>query len=71
MHNSFRKCKGYFSLTRRYFKYKKKFTKLKINKPKDCLKVGIIGELYTRLGILNEEKSGPLGAAKALVKFIK
>ena len=31
----------------------------------------IIGELYTRLGILNEEKSGPLGAAKALVKFIK
>jgi energy-coupling factor transporter ATP-binding protein EcfA2 len=31
----------------------------------------IIGELYTRLGILNEEKSGPLGAARALVKFIK
>lgn len=31
----------------------------------------VVGELYTRLGILNEEKSGPLGAAKALVKFIK
>ena len=46
---SFTKCKGYISLTKRYFKYKKKFKKLKINKPKDCLKVGIIGELYTSM----------------------
>lgn len=46
---SFTKCKGYISLTKRYFKYKKKFKKLKINKPKNCLKVGIIGELYTSM----------------------
>lgn len=49
MLDSFKNCKGYFSLTRRYFKYKKKFKKLKINKPKNCLKVGIIGELYTSM----------------------
>ncbi len=30
-----------------YKKYLKKFKKLKINKPKNCLKVGVIGELYT------------------------
>ena len=30
-----------------YHKYFKKFKRLKTNKPKNCLKVGIIGELYT------------------------
>ena len=30
-----------------YHNYLKKFKKLKINKPKNCLKVGLIGELYT------------------------
>lgn len=49
MLNCFRNCKGYLSLTRRYFKYKRKFKKLKTNKPDDCLKVGIIGELYTSM----------------------
>lgn len=49
MLDSFQKCKGYISLTRRYFFYKKKFKKLQINKPKNCLKVGIIGELYTAM----------------------
>lgn len=49
MLNSFKNCKGFFSLTKRYFKYKKKFKKIDINKPKDCLKVGIIGELYTSM----------------------
>lgn len=32
-----------------YKKYKKKFKKIEINKPKKCLKVGIIGELYTNM----------------------
>lgn len=49
MLNSFKKCHGYLSLTLRYFKYKRKFRKLKIDKPSDCLKVGIIGELYTSM----------------------
>ena len=49
MLNSFTNCKGYISLTRKYFKYKKKFHKLKVNKPDNCLKVGIIGELYTSM----------------------
>lgn len=49
MLNSFKKCRGYLSLTLRYLKYKRKFRKLKINKPKDCLKVGVIGELYTSM----------------------
>ena len=31
----------------------------------------IVGEIYTRLGIENEEKSGPQSAAKELIKFIK
>lgn len=30
-----------------YQKYHNQFQKIKINKPKDCLKVGLIGELYT------------------------
>lgn len=30
-----------------YYKYKKIYKKLKINKPKDCLKIGIVGELYS------------------------
>lgn len=49
MLNSFTNCKGYISLTRKYFKYKKEFHKLKVNKPDNCLKVGIIGELYTSM----------------------
>lgn len=49
MLHSFEKCKGYFSLTKRYFKYKRKFKKIEINKPENCLKVGIIGELYTSM----------------------
>lgn len=49
MLDSFQKCKGYLSLTKHYFYYKNRFKKLKVNKPKDCLKVGIIGELYTAM----------------------
>ena len=36
-----------FSLSVLYYKYFKKFKRIKTNKPKDCLKVGVIGELYT------------------------
>lgn len=49
MLNEFPKNKGFISLTKKYFKYKRKFKKLEINKPNDCLKVGIIGELYTSM----------------------
>ena len=47
MLNSFSKVKNNISLTFKYLKYKKAFKKLKIDKPKKHLKVGIIGELYT------------------------
>ena len=49
MLNKFYHCHGYLSLTRLYFQYKKKLKKIPIDKPKDCLKVGIIGELYTAM----------------------
>lgn len=49
MFQSFTKCKRFTTLTYQYFKYKRKFKKLEINKPKNCMKVGIIGELYTSM----------------------
>ena len=49
MFNSFSSCNNLISLTINYFKYRKKFKKIKISKPKNCLKVGIIGELYTSM----------------------
>lgn len=49
MLNSFSKCMGYFNLTKRYFYYKNKFKNIKINKPSNPIKIGIIGELYTAM----------------------
>lgn len=49
MLEDFTKSFSYLSLIKKYFKYKKMFKKLKINKPQNCLKVGIIGELYTSM----------------------
>ena len=49
MLKSFTKCNNIFSLTYSYLKYKRMFKKIKINKPKNCLRVGIIGELYTSM----------------------
>ena len=47
MLDDFYHVKGLFHLRRLYKRYKKLFKKLKINKPKNYLKVGVIGELYT------------------------
>ena len=47
MLNDFYHCKGILDLDRLYLKYRRKFKKIKVNKPKNYLKVGIIGELYT------------------------
>lgn len=49
MLNDFSKCNYLLSLTIIYFKYKRKFKKIIIKKPKNCLKVGVIGELYTSM----------------------
>lgn len=49
MLEKFANCKGFISLTKLYHNYKKEFMTLPINKPKNCLKVGIIGELYTSM----------------------
>lgn len=47
MLKSFSKTKGIISLIKKYHFYKKEFKNVKVNKPNNCLKVGIIGELYT------------------------
>ncbi len=49
MLDSFSTITGYIDLTMKYLYYKNKFKHLKINKPKNCLKIGIIGELYTNM----------------------
>lgn len=43
----FSQAKNYYSLYKTYKKYLKKFHKLKVRKPDNRLKIGIIGELYT------------------------
>lgn len=47
MLQDFDKTKSNINLFITYKKYQRKFKKLPINKSKDCLKIGIIGELYT------------------------
>ena len=49
MFKKYSSCNSFIDLTYNYFKYKKKFKNIKTNKPKNCLKVGIIGELYTSM----------------------
>ncbi len=49
MLNNFKKTRGFFHLFKLYRKYNKEFRKIKLDKPKDCLKVGVIGELYTAM----------------------
>ncbi len=45
----FKKTKGFFHLHRMFRMYKKKILRIPIKKPENCLKVGIIGELYTAM----------------------
>jgi predicted nucleotide-binding protein (sugar kinase/HSP70/actin superfamily) len=47
MHIELSKTKGFIHLIKLYRKYKKLLKSIETNKPKNCLKVGIIGELYT------------------------
>lgn len=47
MLNDFKKVKNYRELRKKYHFYLKEFAKVKVHKPDDCLKIGIIGELYT------------------------
>lgn len=49
MLNDFKNQKSILKLSYLYFKYKHRFRKIPINKPKNCLKVAIIGELYTAM----------------------
>ena len=49
MLNSFSNNRGFLSLTKRYLNYRKRFRKLEVDKPANCLKVGIIGELFTSM----------------------
>lgn len=47
MLHDFSKVKTHIGLKRLYHSYKKRIEEIEINKPKNCLKIGIIGELYT------------------------
>lgn len=47
MLNEFSKVKTYFGLNRVYRKYKKIIKNIKINKPENNIRIGVIGELYT------------------------
>jgi len=49
MLKDFSNNKGIFNLTMLFFKYKKLFKKIKLFIPENCLKIGIIGELYTSM----------------------
>lgn len=47
MLEDFSKVKTYIGLRKVFKKYKKKIKNIKINKPKNNIKIGVIGELYT------------------------
>lgn len=47
MLKDFSNVKSLFELKRKYHRYKKLFKKIKINKPNNYIKIGLIGELYT------------------------
>lgn len=47
MLQSFSKTKSLHNLRKKYKKYFLKIRRVKVSKPKNCMKVGIIGELYT------------------------
>jgi len=45
--NEVKTVKSFRSLKAIYRKYSNQFARLKVDKPKDCLKVGLVGELYS------------------------
>ncbi len=49
MLQKFSKVHTFIGLSLTYHKYKKKFKEIPIEKPNNCLKVGIIGELYSSM----------------------
>lgn len=49
MLNSFSKTKGFFDLIKKYSKFKRRFKDITLDKPKNCLKIGVVGELYTSM----------------------
>jgi predicted nucleotide-binding protein (sugar kinase/HSP70/actin superfamily) len=49
MLEEFKNIKGFIHLRQTYKKYNKLFRKIKTSKPRDCLKIGVIGELYTSM----------------------
>lgn len=48
MIKSFYNSKNLKILIKNYYKYKKKFKNIKIDKPKNCVKVGLIGNFYSQ-----------------------
>lgn len=49
MLSAFSKTKGFFDLFKKYRKYKRRFKDITLDKPKNCLKIGVVGELYTSM----------------------
>ena len=49
MLKSFSHAKGYIDLVRKYFLYKRRFKDIVLDKPKNPIKIGVVGELYTSM----------------------
>lgn len=49
MLTKFSKTKGFIDLIKNYLYYKKRFINIPLDKPKNCIKIGIVGELYTSM----------------------
>ncbi len=49
MLNSFSKTNGYLDLIKNYIKFRKKIKNIKIDKPRNCIKIGIVGDLHTSI----------------------
>lgn len=49
MKNDLLHVKGFYNLNKIYRYYKKKFRNIKIDKPNNSIKIGIVGELYTSM----------------------
>lgn len=49
MLNSFSKTTGIIDLIKRYIRFRRKIRNITLDKPKNCIKIGVVGELYTSM----------------------
>ena len=49
MLNNFSKTNGFIDLIKKYKRFSRKIKDIALDKPKNCLKIGVVGELYTSM----------------------